>query len=288
MRLINRYRHSTFLEVSPTSKPKHQYRVIEGSQDRDKGVAWGFYNDVTNDIGWSVLQIDTSKEYLDEEQMYAAGLLEGFLTATRIRQLFINDKALRDQDQLKNLYSYFEVQDDFIRVKYREAMKMKPQNENEHDTHAYWRQVGLELAQLDGLLDGYNNGVAAEHKLRLGDMWLLNMDGDVIDLERAFSTGQLSVQQVSNEAETRQSNVGGLGDLTGQMRFKAIVSIILNRRQRKNHINSKNNNKNEKKNLPKVIPGPNAMKYNRHFNKNDAKAVKERYSEKKWDVLQRH
>eukprot|EP00943_MAST-04B_sp_MAST-4B-sp1_P006358 g6358.t1 len=276
------------LEVSSTSKPKHQYRVIEGSQDRDKGVAWGFYNDVTNDIGWSVLQIDTSKEYLDEEQMYAAGLLEGFLTATRIRQLFINDKALRDQDQLKNLYSYFEVQDDFIRVKYREAMKMKPQNENEHDTHAYWRQVGLELAQLDGLLDGYNNGVAAEHKLRLGDMWLLNMDGDVIDLERAFTTGQLSVQQVSNEAETRQSNVGGLGDLTGQMRFKEIVSIILKKRQGKNRIISKNNNKNEKEMLPKVIPGPNAMKYNSNFDKNDAKAVKERYSEKKWDVLQRH
>ena len=67
-------------------------------------------------------------------------------------------------------------------------MKTSPTTQEEHDTHAYWRQVGLELAQLDGLLDGYNNGVSAEHKLRLGDVWLLNMDGDVADLERAFST----------------------------------------------------------------------------------------------------
>ncbi len=283
------------LEVSKNTKPKHQYRVIEGTQDADKGVAWGFYNDVTNDIGWSVLQIDTSKTYLDEEQMYAAGLLEGFLTATRIRQLFINDKALRDQDQLKNLYSYFEVQDDFIRIKYKEAMKTTPKSEDEHDSHAYWRQVGLELAQLDGLLDGYNNGVSSEHKLRLGDMWLLNMDGDVIDLERAFSTGQLSVQQVSNEAETRQSNVGGLGDLTGQMRFKEIVSIILNKNKKMNNNDNDNNNNNNNKNseskkklLPTIVPGPRAMKYNSNFNKKDPLAMKKRYSEKKWDILQRH
>ena len=38
------------------------------------------------------------------------------------------------------------------------------------------------------------------------------------------------MDQVSNEAETKQSNVGGLGDLTGQMRFKEIVSTILKRR----------------------------------------------------------
>lgn len=33
--------------------------------------------------------------------------------------------------------------------------------------------------------------------------------------------------------------------------------------------------------LPKIVPGPNAMKYNIKFSKG-------RYSEKKWDVLQRH
>ena len=121
-----------------------------------------------------------------------------------------------------------------------------------------------------------------------------SINGDVIDLERAFSTGQLSVQQVSNEAETRQSNVGGLGDLTGQMRFKEIVSIILNKNKKMNNNdndNNNNNNKNsesKKKLLPTIVPGPRAMKYNSNFNKKDPLAMKKRYSEKKWDILQRH
>lgn len=241
---------------------RHVYRVVPGKLDSEKGAAWGFYNDVTNTIGWSILQIDTSKSFADEEQMYAAGLLEGFLTATRIRQLFINGKALRDAKQLNNLYSYFEVQDDFIRQKYSAAMGgAAPKSSDEHDQHAYWRQVGLELAQLDGLLDGYNQAVPEAQRLRLCDLWLLNMDGDVIDLERAFSTGQLSVNQVSNEAETRRNSVGGAGDLTGNMKFIEISS------RRDASAGSKT--------FSRRLAGLRPRK-------------KDRYTEKKWDILQRH
>ena len=241
------------LEVN--SANKHQYHIVKGKVDSSAGVAWGFYNDVTNSIGWSILQIDTGSKFLDEEQMYAAGLLEGYMTATRIRQLYINDKALREEAQLGSLYSYFEVQDDFIRKKYRAAVSISPSSSQGQDDHAYWRQVGLELAQLDGMLDGYNMAVPKDQQLTLGDMWLLNMDGDVIDLERAFSTGQLSVAQVSNEAEVNPSSVGGMGDLTGSM---------------------------------KLIEEASSAGARKRSPKNQKLSDAERYSEKRWDILQRH
>ena len=58
--------------------------------DKVNGVAYGFYNNTLNETGWGVLEIHSAGGSMappgapatNEQAMYAAGLLEGWLTAT--------------------------------------------------------------------------------------------------------------------------------------------------------------------------------------------------------------
>jgi len=55
-----------------------------GVIDRVRGTAYGFYNNSLNETGWAVLEIDTrqgSDVAVNKHIMYAAGYLEGLLTA---------------------------------------------------------------------------------------------------------------------------------------------------------------------------------------------------------------
>ena len=54
-----------------------------GVMDRERGTAYGYYDNSMNETGFAVLEIQTqSGEVVDNKQlMYAAGYLEGMLTA---------------------------------------------------------------------------------------------------------------------------------------------------------------------------------------------------------------
>lgn len=55
-----------------------------------KGVAYGKFTDSLFQTGWGILQIKTNKLFSDPVQMYAAGWLEGTLTADQIYPHFQN------------------------------------------------------------------------------------------------------------------------------------------------------------------------------------------------------
>jgi len=54
-----------------------------GVIDRVHGTAFGYYNNTLNETGWALLEIDTRQGSvaLNKHIMYAAGYLEGLLTA---------------------------------------------------------------------------------------------------------------------------------------------------------------------------------------------------------------
>jgi len=54
-----------------------------GVMDQERGTAYGYYNNTMNETGWAVLEIQTRlDDSVDNKQlMYAAGFLEGVLTA---------------------------------------------------------------------------------------------------------------------------------------------------------------------------------------------------------------
>mgnify|MGYP001200651857 FL=1 len=134
-------------------------------------------------------------------------MLEGALTHLRIRQLFINDVSLRSRSSLIGLYKYFEIQDRYLRSHAKGGGNAK------NKISAYWKHVALTMSQLDGLTDGYNHAAKAGDKLVLGDMWLLNMDGDVIDLERAIDGNLVNISD--SEDKNKHLPIVELNDLLG-------------------------------------------------------------------------
>ena len=185
---------------------EQHYHIVEGAttspEELHKLVATGSYTDSIGSAGWGALELTTYPNHEDERQMYAAGLAEGYLTNTRIRQLYINDVSLRTDQSLTGLYRYFEIQDRYLRS-YAKG------GSNHVKGSLFWKHVALEMAQLDGLTDGYNYGADEPNQLVLGDLWLLNMDGDVIDLERGVTQGLVDITENIKEPVVLADLVGG-------------------------------------------------------------------------------
>jgi len=77
--LKGHYRTGTVYVDPSTGRTSFQSGVI----DRERGTAFGYYNNTMNETGFAVLEIQTQlRDSVSNEQlMYAAGYLEGVLTA---------------------------------------------------------------------------------------------------------------------------------------------------------------------------------------------------------------
>lgn len=67
----------------------NEYIIKDGIYSKDY-VAYGIFDDTIESTGWSVLKISTNPKFDDEIQAYSAGLLESYLTHTRIYQSYLN------------------------------------------------------------------------------------------------------------------------------------------------------------------------------------------------------
>lgn len=262
--------------IAVTIDKQNDYHIVKAKGDGSSFssdptcVAWGAYTDSIGSAGWGALEIHTVAGFPDEKQMYAAGLIEGALTHKRIRQLYMNDVALRSAKSLRGLYEYFEEQDAYLRSHSSggEGPSAKSQSTGEgvDEDAAYWQQVVLIMSQLDGLLDGYNHAISTKtHRLVLGDMWLLNMDGDVIDLERAIDLG--AIDNLVREEEPADS----FGDLMGA----SVVNSLLLQKQEQAGADVRR----------RQSLRPSSMNTE---NKGNNQANTGRYSKQRWDKLMRH
>lgn len=173
-------------------------------------VAWGEHRDAVQTIGFGVMSIHSNSKFDAEAQMFAAGYLEGYLTNDRIRQMYKNARELRNQQLLGKVYEYMEHQSNYLLSK----VAATPGD-------AYWQHVGHVLTQLKGLVEGYNDHAAEGQKLTAGDIWLLNMDGDVLDVERMFEGGHASAPNVLT------GMVGGVDDGAQLERFRAVAETTV-------------------------------------------------------------
>ncbi|KAK7862395.1 hypothetical protein R5R35_004170 [Gryllus longicercus] len=143
-------------------------------------VAKAIFDNQINKTGWSFLELQSNGQATDEDQVYAAGVLEGYVTSELIYEHWFNTmKGFCDgrEKTCRRIQKYLDKNNQWIKANIDSKEKKDP----------YWYQVKLFYIQLKGIKDGYNRGIkdASKH-LKLNDLLWHNIQGDLEDLTTIF------------------------------------------------------------------------------------------------------
>lgn len=161
-----------------------KYHIEFGVLDKENGVAYGTYDDALITTGWGELNIASGStgSYSDQTIMFAAGYLEGALTAGRINENYENNYYIafgqKSEQFVKKVEEWFDAQEEWMRN------KIKSESKNS----SLWRQMGNIVSQYDGLIAGYTENPPKEKEV-LGKFafQLLNGIGDYLTLGDVIS-----------------------------------------------------------------------------------------------------
>ncbi|KAG8181375.1 hypothetical protein JTE90_008843 [Oedothorax gibbosus] len=146
----------------------------------DNSVAYGNFNDEIFQTGWSYLEVKSDERFPDPVQAYAAGLVEGALTADLLKKHWSNiaaDYCTGEEEFCEDLKKFLQKNLDFI----NDNIKAKRASD------IYWHQIALTLEQLHGLEDGYKNITSQPStNVELLGFLFLNIMGDLEDLEQVL------------------------------------------------------------------------------------------------------
>lgn len=171
---------------------------LHDSNQTYKSIAWAVFTDQRNTTGWSSIAVHTNEFYLDDQQAFAAGLVEGRLTRTLIQEQFTNEfnkYCEEDPRFCAELFKYLHANVESMVANVAEYSSSDP----------YWHQVGLSLNQLAGVqmsLSGNTSFVYVGNNMvpAVSEWMLLNLHGDLSDLETKF-----------NRTNARKNNPTGSG-----------------------------------------------------------------------------
>lgn len=138
-------------------------------------AAFGRFNNASNTSGWATLDINTNGGSDGLSSYYAAGLAEGVLTCHFVAAVSLNngDVASKKNPGLLN-YTMRTI-----------AWTRQQAASNSNDE--FWNVIAQILAQFDGLVDGYKRSECSTNQpLTALDLWFMNMDGDLEDLNNKF------------------------------------------------------------------------------------------------------
>lgn len=193
--------------------------------------AEAFFEDSLLERGWGIFEVKTYPSGSDDQQTFAAGFLEGYLTGTRIAQNFANmwqfyfgkhNAGMVGGPLPEPYHSWLRKQYGHAHLAISGGASSKHATVAAHQqnqTLAFWRQARMVMHQFDGAVAGFDafisgGGVsgapchaqdksaslAAEARLLIGgaSSWevltLLNAVGDMIDLKAVLenSTAPMS------------------------------------------------------------------------------------------------
>uniref|UniRef100_A0A3Q1LRU0 Phospholipase B-like n=2 Tax=Bos TaxID=9903 RepID=A0A3Q1LRU0_BOVIN len=162
----------------PTEKTIQVKNVL----DR-KGDAYGFYNNSVKTTGWGILEIKAgygSQSLSNEIIMFAAGFLEGYLTAPHMDDHFTNlyPQLIKKRSMLNKVQDFLTKQDQWTR-----------ENIKYYKSDPFWRHADYVMAQMDGLFAGATKRAVLEGKkpMTLFQIQFLNAIGDLLDLIPSLS-----------------------------------------------------------------------------------------------------
>lgn len=160
-------------------------KLTPGVLDWDRATAVGTYNETISSTGWGILDVTAGHAHLpgqtDADIMFAAGYLEGALTARQMENQFTNlfsvlfsKSSLKLVDKVKLWFT--------VQRRWSDEMILK------HTSDPIWRHASYILAQLDGLYAGYKSAATSDKTaLDMFAINVLNANGDLLDLMTALS-----------------------------------------------------------------------------------------------------
>ncbi|GAB4815323.1 hypothetical protein N2152v2_002369 [Parachlorella kessleri] len=181
-----------------------------------ESAAWGYYldsDDTASNFGQ--LSIHTSSEYEDEEQVFAAGYLEGVLTAPRIF------------DNFNNMYAYFTST---MNVTLAEPMRWIDEQDrwvrNKCDQHSSRRQRGSDSTAGGGII---SSSLQSHVPDGVGTRGLLGQ-GSYEDSPRYWDSVCLLLRQFDGMVEGYQAQYDALKiyNVVGRLRYRDFLFMMSN------------------------------------------------------------
>eukprot|EP01084_Bolivina_argentea_P135746 239147_1 len=203
---------------SQTNKYSIKLDVI----DCVNGIVCGYFNDSLNKTGWGVLEIKSdyklsSDSVTDYNRMFAAGLLEGYLSSYEIYWGYYT--AWQGMGDLflgfeKELINWLQTQRNW----------MDQQINKYSSTDPYWNYVKLLTAQFDGEQYGYNNASADFHRnipaLNNFQFQFINGNQDLVGV-----TMKIILENTKLSFAQKRAKIKQLQSINQNSRCSAIVKI---------------------------------------------------------------
>jgi len=169
----------------------------------DEYLAEGTFHDQLDQVGWTSLMMRTSKtkEVDDGVKMYAAGAIEGFLTAKRIREFYHNSRAMLNMDAHNT--EKLPTLKKSIKQTINSLMQMAEDGASSSSLNG---QARLSLLQTWGIRDGFAASAGdGNPSLSMPDMFILNSDGVIDELMTALGggSGESLIQRSSRKKSLR-------------------------------------------------------------------------------------
>jgi hypothetical protein len=150
-------------------------------QSGTNGCATAQLKDHKDSSGWYVLDLLTNSAFSDNDQAYCAGFLEAALTQQQIWDSWRNNMNGTSANISLAMANFITEQDAWVRQQAAEATSAIDTNGE------YWIQVGLSLAQLDGLFDGYNAYSSSSAQLSYTEFLYYTLAFEVGDIQSAIN-----------------------------------------------------------------------------------------------------
>lgn len=148
-------------------------------------AAWACFQDRIHKEGWSYLEVETNHRVDDSIQAYAAGVTEAHLTRQLMENHWMNmfgGYCRGNKLYCTRLRRFFDAN-----IRFSQAMQ-----DIHRDKDSYWRMVDLQMTQLAGLNDAFENlELNCTSRLRrTSRVLLLSAIGDLLELEMKFGRFQ--------------------------------------------------------------------------------------------------
>eukprot|EP00928_Gymnodinium_smaydae_P013326 TRINITY_DN14870_c0_g3_i2.p1 TRINITY_DN14870_c0_g3~~TRINITY_DN14870_c0_g3_i2.p1 ORF type:complete len:578 (+),score=72.87 TRINITY_DN14870_c0_g3_i2:112-1845(+) len=184
------------------------FELVEEPPSKRSAAAGIFANEL-NATGWGILDVETNSAFSDLQQAFAAGVVEGYLTASNIYTTQANMYPVLFGENVSGLT---QVNPQVIEFMDQQEAWMRSMVAQHGNSDPFWAHAGNLLAQLDGLIAGYATAARQGVVPHLDEFTfkMLSASGDVGDIVPAVSEhDRIDWMKLSREEAERLHSTRG-------------------------------------------------------------------------------